>query len=97
MFKLWSLTRKRSTPAQLLGTEYSIRISGFSLASDGSDEPNVSLEFWADDKRYVLQIPLDKVDSVCERMRESKTRVGYSLHKSSNQLYPNAARMSKHA
>lgn len=74
MFKLWSLTRKRSTPAKLLGTEMSIRISEFSLAADGSDDPNVSLEFWADDRRYVLQIPLDKVDSVCERKQASKKR-----------------------
>lgn len=87
MFKLWSLTRKRSTPAKLLGVEYSIRIGGFSLASDGTDEPNVSLEFWADDKRYVLQIPLDKVDSVCERMQESKTRQEqWMLEQNANRL-----------
>lgn len=73
-FKLWSMPRKRSTAPKLLGTENAIRIGGYTLGQAGESEPNVSLEFWADDRRYVLQVPLDKVDNVCERLQESKAR-----------------------
>jgi hypothetical protein len=74
MFKLWSLPRKRSAKVKLHGVEHSVRIGGFTLDQAGGNDPNVSIEFWADDRRYVIQIPLDKVDSVAERLIESKQR-----------------------
>lgn len=77
MFKLLHTKTKYGRGIKILAerTHVLIGLCGFKLAgTDGPYENFITLEVWSDatTDRYMLTIPDDKVDSVCERLQEAK-------------------------